>query len=126
MTNYFASFRVVGEVAEMLLCESPQQRLLIDITAEAPKDASEAPGFLWRSTFSILDTELIRQFRNQVGPGDVVSAEGRFWQESYVPQGGLHVDTTFLLQSFDVVRKSIAPQLSFNPFLDLQPGRTVN
>lgn len=126
MTNYFASFRIVGEVVEMLLCETPDARLLIDITAEAPKEGSEALGYPWRSTFSILDADLIREFREKVGAGDVISAEGRFWQESYVPQGGLHIDTTFLLQSFSVVRKCAVPQLGFNPFWDLQPGRIVN
>lgn len=126
MTNYFASFRVVGEVVEMLLCEAPEPRLLIDISAEAPQEGSDAPGFPWRSTFSIVDPDLIREFREQVGSGDVISAEGRFWQESYVPQGGLHVDTTFLLQSFNMVKKAAVRRLSFNPFLDLQPGRIVN
>lgn len=126
MTNYFASFRIVGEVVEMLLCEGPEKRLLIDIAAEAPKTEGEAPAFAWKSTFSILDPELIRDFREKVGPGDVVSAEGRFWQESYVPQGGVHVDTTFLLQSFDVVRKGVVRPLGFNPFWDLQPNRVIN
>ncbi len=126
MTNYFASFRIVGEVVEMLLCETSEPRLLIDIAAEAPKTEGDAPAFVWKSTFSILDPELIRDFREKVGPGDVISAEGRFWQESYVPQGGQHVDTTFLLQSFTVERKCTVPTLSFNPFRDLQPGRVVN
>ena len=126
MTNYFASFRIVGEVVEMLLCETPEARLLIDIAAEAPNTGADTPTFPWKSTFSILDPELIREFREKVGPGDVISAEGRFWQESYVPQGGVHVDTTFLLQSFNVVRKGVVRPLSFNPFLDLQPGRVVN
>ena len=126
MTNYFASFRIVGEVVEMLLCEAPQARLLIDIAAEAPREGSDTPSFPWKSTFSILDPDLIREFRGKVGPGDVISAEGRFWQESYVPQGGMHVDTTFLLQSFSVVKKGAVPPLGFNPFWDLQPGRIVN
>jgi hypothetical protein len=126
MTNYFASFRIVGEVVEMLQCEGPDARLLIDISAEAPKEDADAPNFVWKSTFSILDPDLIREFREKVGAGDVISAEGRFWQESYVPQGGVHVDTTFLLQSFSVVRKCAVPPLGFNPFWDLQPGRIVN
>lgn len=126
MSNYFASFRVVGEVVETFLCETPQPRLLIDIAAETPGENAGAPAFLWRSTFSIQDPELIQEFQTRAGAGDVISAEGRFWQESYVPQGGVHVDTTFLLQSFEILKKAKVAVMGFNPFVDLRPDRTVN
>ncbi|MEQ9695211.1 hypothetical protein [Shimia sp. SDUM112013] len=99
--TYFMRFQVLGEIAEMLLLDQPERRLLVDISTET-RDADDMLGqpYVSRTCFSIRCPDLIRSFQEKVSIGDTIQATGTFSQTDYVPHKTTYIDTTFLMQDF--------------------------
>lgn len=125
MTNNYAKFCILGEVTEMLLPEKEVSRLLIDISA-GPDEIHEAKGFVYRTSFSVTDPELIEAILGQVSPGDVIEATGAFWQTGYVPHRTTYIDTTFRLSGYRLIRKRATPVLGYGPCLSRSASQTIH
>jgi hypothetical protein len=100
MRRYFQSFKVFGEVADLMLLERPERRLLIDVSLEP---ANHAPGrnpYPQRTTFCITDPALMERFLSEISIGDAIDAQGTFVQSDYVPHRTTCIDTTFLMLDF--------------------------
>lgn len=126
MSAPIAEFIIIGEVCAMQTANQDGPRLLIDISALPPGGDAMNEGFVPRSTFTVLDPDLIDWFRTSVGIGDRVEARGRFWQADYVPHRTVVLDTTFLIASCEILDKRAGKVLPFNPLTDLMPNRILN
>lgn len=100
MQRYFQSFRVFGEVADMLLLERPERRLLVDISLQPAAPAPGCNPYPHRTTYTLTDDALIERFLTEISVGDAISAEGSFAQGDYVPHRTTCIDTTFLMLDF--------------------------
>ena len=100
MPRYFQTFKVFGEVADLMLLERPERRLLIDISLEP---ALQGPGrnpYPRRTTFCLTDMDLMERFLSEISIGDAIDAEGTFVQSDYVPHRTTCIDTTFLMLDY--------------------------
>ncbi len=119
MNAYYQQFRIVGEVAEMVLLHEPSRRLLVDISFEPLLGRMHAPrGNL--ATLTITDDDMIGQFLRDVSVGDVTAANGTFRQTDYVPHKTTYIDTTFLVTDFqklnlDEFAQAFKPRLTERP-----------
>ena len=105
MDSYFAEFRVVGEVADCLHLKEPQERLLVDISPDAPgHEASAFRKYPTRISCTILDVDLIEAFLTDIKVGDVLDVRGSFTQSNYTPYRSTHIDTICLVRSFTKLR----------------------
>ena len=104
MARYFQTFRLFAEVAELLLLERPERRLLVDLSLEPALEPSlDQPGrnpYPRRTTYTLTDPCLIERFLEDVSTGDAIEAEGTFVQSDYIPHRTTCIDTTFLLLDF--------------------------
>ena len=102
--RYFQTFRLFAEVAEFLLLERPERRLLIDLSLEpAVPPALDRPGrnrYPHRTTYTLTDDHLIERFLDEVTTGDAIEAAGTFVQSDYIPYRTTCIDTTFLILSY--------------------------
>lgn len=98
---YFMNFQVLGEVVETLMVSHPDRRLLVDIIVDDPNGEGVSGGMATtRTCFSVMEEDLISAFEETVSVGDIVRAEGTFFQSNYIPHKTSYIDTTFKLQSF--------------------------
>lgn len=100
MPRYFQSFRVFGEVADLLLLERPERRLLVDISLEPAQTAPGRNPYPHRTTFTLSDPVLMERFLGDVSLGDAIEAHGTFAQADYVPHRTTCIDTTFLMLDY--------------------------
>jgi len=104
MARYFQTFRLFAEVAEMLLLERPERRLLVDLSLEpaiGPSlDRPRCNPYPHRTTYTLTDAHLIERFLDEVSVGDAIEAEGTFIQSDYIPHRTTCIDTTFLLLDY--------------------------
>lgn len=100
MPRYFQSFRVFGEVADLLLLERPERRLLVDISLEPAQTGQGRNPYPQRSTFTLSDPSLMERFLGEVSLGDAIEAHGTFAQTDYVPHRTTCIDTTFLMLDY--------------------------
>jgi hypothetical protein len=105
MVSYVAEFRVVGEIADWLHQKGPQEKLLVDISPDAPgHEAHVFRKYPTRISCTILDPDLIEAFLSEVSIGDVLDVRGSFTQSNYTPYRSTHIDTTCTIQSFRKLR----------------------
>ncbi|WP_372838373.1 hypothetical protein [Phaeovulum sp.] len=119
MSAYFQQFRIVGEVAEMVLLQEPSRRLLVDISFEPLLGRMNAPRRNL-ATITITDDDMIGQFLREVSVGDVTAANGTFQQTDYVPHKTTCIDTTFLVTDFqkldlDDIAQTYEPRATERP-----------
>jgi hypothetical protein len=108
MNGYFLQFQIVGEVADMLLLDGADRRLLVDVSVDPPIEGEvHLRRYPNRATLTIRDEDVIRQFLSDVSVGDVAEASGSFSQSDYIPHRTTCIDTTFLVTRF---RKLEAPE----------------
>ncbi len=100
MRRYFQSFKVFGEVADLLLLERPERRLLVDISLEPALHVPGRNPYPHRTTFCLTDLALMERFLSEIAIGDAVDAEGTFVQSDYVPHRTTCIDTTFLMLDY--------------------------
>lgn len=100
MVRYFQTFKLYAEVAEMLLLERPERRLLVDLSLEPAIDQPGRNPYPHRTTYTLTDAFLIERFVNEVSTGDAIEAEGTFVQSDYIPHRTTCIDTTFLLLDY--------------------------
>jgi hypothetical protein len=100
MPRYFQSFKVYGEVADLLLLERPERRLMIDISLEPALHEPGRNPYPHRTTFCLTDPGLMERFLSEFSIGDAIDAEGTFAQTDYIPHRTTCIDTTFLLLDF--------------------------
>ncbi len=100
MPRYFQSFKVYGEVADLLLLERPERRLLVDISLEPALHVPGRNPYPHRTTFCLADPALMERFLSEFSIGDAIDAEGTFAQTDYIPHRTTCIDTTFLLLDF--------------------------
>lgn len=105
--TYFLTFRAFGEVAEMLLLNGEEPRLLVDLSTEPVFDDKGMRRHTPRASFTITDPELIRRFTAEMAIGDVVEAEGSFAQGDYMPHRTTYIDTTFTMLGFRRVTRPV-------------------
>jgi hypothetical protein len=106
MIAYFMQFQIVGEVADMLLMDGADRRLLVDFSALPAVDAEHRQRrYPTRATFTIRDEATIERFLTEMSVGDVAEATGSFEQGNYVPYRTTCIDTTFLLEDFRKIQK---------------------
>lgn len=105
--TYFLTFRALGEVAEMLLLNGEEPRLLVDLSTEPVFDDKGMRRHTPRASFTITDPELIRRFTAEMAIGDVVEAEGSFAQGDYMPHRTTYIDTTFTMLGFRRVTRPV-------------------
>lgn len=123
MSAYFMNFHVFGEIADFLLLKEPQRRLLVDVSTDIAHrqkpgqangpESGQAKGkqsgqrrHANRTTFTILDEDLIETFLNTMAIGDLAEATGTFSQSNYVPHKTSYIDTTFVLIDFQKLKKA--------------------
>ncbi|WP_146193139.1 hypothetical protein [Maritimibacter sp. 55A14] len=126
MFSYHASFSIRGEVVAILRRHEPDEHLLVDITAPGPVEEMALRGFVPRTSFSIRDAVQMEHFENQVSPGDIIEAEGAFWQTNYFLHGNSLVDTSFVISSFSVLERHPRSVVRIVPFLDVPPAGRVH
>lgn len=102
--RYFQTFRLFAEVAEFLVLERPERRLLVDLSLE-PATPRSFPRtgtnpYPHRTTYTVTDACLIERFLDEVSVGDAIEAEGTFIQSDYVPYRTTCIDTTFFLLDY--------------------------
>ncbi len=100
MPRYFQSFRVFGEVADLLLLERPERRLLVDISLEPAQTVPGRNPYPHRTTFTLSDPVLMERFLGDVSLGDAIEAHGTFAQADYVPHRTTCIDTTLLMLDY--------------------------
>lgn len=100
MPRYFQSFRFFGEVADLLLLERPERRLLVDISLEPAQDTPGRNPYPQRTTFTLSDPALMERFLGEISLGDAIEAHGTFSQTNYVPHRTTCIDTTFLMLDY--------------------------
>lgn len=100
MPRYFQSFKVFGEVADLMLLERPERRLLIDISLEPAMNTPGRNPYPRRTTFCLADPDLMERFLSEISIGDAIDAEGTFAQSDYIPHRTTCIDTTFLLLDY--------------------------
>lgn len=105
--TYFMTFRAFGEVAEMLLLNGEEPRLLVDLSTEPVFDDTGVRRHTPRASFSITDPDLMRRFMAEFAIGDVVEAEGSFAQGDYLPHRTTYIDTTFTMLGFRRVARPV-------------------
>lgn len=109
MPRYFQSFRVFAEVADLLLLDRPDRRLMIDLSLEPAHHAPGRNPYPHRTSYTLVDPALIERFLAEVTIGDAIEAQGTFSQLDYVPHRTTCIDTTFLL--IDYRRVALPEQL---------------
>ena len=101
MVAYFAEFRVIGEVANMLLLTTPVDKLYVDLSPDPPGHESDSyRKYPTRIACTITDDELIKSFLTGVKVGDLLDVRGRIIQSDYVPHKTTHIDTICLVHMF--------------------------
>ncbi|MEY4698225.1 MAG: hypothetical protein RIT14_2653 [Pseudomonadota bacterium] len=105
--TYYLTFRAKGEVAEMLVLNGPQPRLLVDLSVEPLPDDPARRFHTARASFTITDPDLMRRFLAEMKLGDVAEAEGTFLQSDYVPHRTTCIDTTFEMRDFRKVDRPL-------------------
>jgi hypothetical protein len=115
MTKYHANFSIVGQVTEMLVPESDIARLLIDISAK-PDGDQDTPHYVYRTSFTVLESNLIEEMQSRVSLGDVIEATGSFWQTGYVPHRTTYIDTTFRLSRYRLIQKRAVSVIRYGPY----------
>lgn len=106
MNKYFANFRVVGEIADMLLMREPKLRLQVDVSQDPPGHQETAfRKYPSRTTFTILDKTLIDDFLAQASIGCVVRLKGTITQSNYIPHRTSYIDTTLTVEGFTFLKK---------------------
>lgn len=127
MNHYFMQFQVLGEVADMLLMDAPQQRLLVDISTQTQGEFMDGTRpYPVRTCFTIEEGHLIREFQEQFGIGDTIRATGTFSQTDYVPHKTSYIDTTFRLLNFHKIHAD-APSLEHDgTVLEPSPGAVLH
>lgn len=104
MIEYAMEFRVVGEVADMLLLKRGEPRLLIDVSPDVPgHELSAARKYPTRTTLTVCDPSMIENLRATLEIGQVIEACGVFRQTDYVPHKTTCIDTTFQVQRLEVL-----------------------
>ena len=98
--RYFQTFKVLGEVADMMLIDRPERRLLIDISLEPAVISPGRNPYPARTTFTLTDPDLMERFLTELSIGDVIEADGTFAQADYIPHRTTCIDTTFLMLGF--------------------------
>jgi len=116
MNAFRPHFKVVGEVAEMVLLDTPSKRLLVDVSSE-PLGGDQLQRRANLVTLTLTDEELIGQFLRDVSVGDVAAASGTFHQSNYVPYKTTYIDTVFLISEFE--------KLDRNAFVEEYRPRTA-
>jgi hypothetical protein len=110
MNNYFFAFETVGEIADLLLMTKPTKHLLLDISNDPPgHEKTSLRKYPSRTTFRVMDTDLITEILNTAVKGDTVSVKGAFSQSGYVPYRTTSIDTVFEIQEFKLMHKSTMP-----------------
>lgn len=125
MTRYHAKFCILGDVAEMLIPESENTRLLIDISAR-PEVGQPVPDFAYRTSFCVIDPGLIEDIQERVSLGDVIEATGSFWQTGYVPHRTTYIDTTFCLTGYRLIEKRTTPVVRYGPWCNRFPASVLH
>lgn len=100
MPRYFQTFRLFGEVADLLLLERPERRLLVDISLETAQTTPGRNPYPQRTTFTLSDPALMERFLGEISLGDAIEAHGTFSQTNYVPHRTTCIDTTFLMLDY--------------------------
>ena len=101
MNGYFLQFQIVGEVADMLLLDGDDRRLLVDVSIEPPIEGeAHLRRYPNRATLTIRDEDVIHRFLSDVSIGDATEASGSFSQSDYIPHRTTCIDTTFLVTRF--------------------------
>lgn len=100
MNAFHPHFRVVGEVAEMVLLDGPSKRLLVDVSSD-PLGEHMSARRTNLVTLTLTDEELIGRFLRDVSVGDVTAASGTFHQSNYIPYKTTYIDTVFLIAEFE-------------------------
>lgn len=100
MPHYYQSFKFFGEVADLLLLERPERRLLVDISLEPANPAPGRNPYPHRTTYTLTDPALMERFLTEIAVGDAISAEGSFVQGDYMPHRTTCIDTTFQMLDF--------------------------
>lgn len=98
--RFFQTFRVVGKVADLLLIDRPERRLLIDVSLEPAVMSPGRNPYPSRTTFTLTDPELMERFLSEMSVGDIIDADGTFAQADYIPHRTTCIDTTFLMLGF--------------------------
>jgi len=107
MIEYVTEYRVIGEVADLLLLKRPIRKLLVDISPDQPDhDATSFRRHPNRTTHTITDPALIAALSGELEIGDVVEVSGSFTQSNYIPYRTTHIDTTFLASKFQILVKA--------------------
>lgn len=115
MHNYSFDFRMIGEVADMLHLRSPEQKLLVDVSADAPgHEKTTVKKYPNRSTLTITNAGLIEYILSEVSIGDIIDAAGTFTQTNYIPYRTTCIDTTFLTRKFIVLEKPMKSRSQFD------------
>lgn len=105
MSVYFAEFRVVGEVANMLLLTTPVEKLYVDLSPDPPGHESDSyRKYPTRIACTITDNALIKSFLTGVKIGDLLDVRGSIIQSDYVPHKTTHIDTICLVSRFQRVK----------------------
>lgn len=100
MPRYSQTFRLFGEVADLLLLERPERRLLVDISLETAQTTPGRNPYPQRTTFTLSDPALMERFLGEISLGDAIEAHGTFSQTNYVPHRTTCIDTTFLMLDY--------------------------
>jgi len=107
MIEYLTEFRVVGEVADVLMIEHPTRRLLIDVSRDMPRqEDNPARKYPNRTTLTIEDARLVDEVSGMLSRGVRVEARGHFIQSNYVPHKTTHIDTTFFVSELNLLSQS--------------------
>jgi len=100
MEQYDATFRIVGEIADMLLLRTPEEKLLVDLSVDPPgHEAHTHRKYPSRLACTVKDADLIRDILGNLRIGAVVEVSGSLRQSDYIPHKTSHIDTTLLLTS---------------------------
>lgn len=100
MPRYYQTFRVFAEVADLLLLERPERRLLVDLSLEPARPGPGMNPYPHRTTYTLSDPVLMERFLEEIAIGDAISAEGSFVQGDYMPHRTTCIDTTFLMLDY--------------------------
>lgn len=115
MPEYFCEFQIVGEVADMLLMKGPTERLLVDISTDAPGHEDAAfRKYPNRTTLTFEGAEMIADFLASCQIGDVVETSGGITQSEYVPYKTTYIDTVLKVSNFRKLQKSRMNVASIN------------
>lgn len=125
MLGYYLHFRIRAEVAEVLVLDHPERRLLVDVSID-PVDPLHRtqPRAASRATLTITDADILHRFIAETSPGDLIEASGTFVQTDYVPHRTTCIDTTFLVQDFRKIDRN-APRATHRIAAPEQVGSRI-